>query len=46
MQGGPGKNGATPDPRSFQKALRSCAPILRDVGITLSTDVDAPPALP
>ncbi|MFD4599772.1 hypothetical protein ACFWPQ_17290 [Streptomyces sp. NPDC058464] len=46
VQGGPDKNGATPNPKSFQKALRSCAPTLKDVGITLSTDVDEPPALP
>ncbi|GGN12277.1 hypothetical protein [Streptomyces fuscichromogenes] len=46
VQGGPDKNGATPNPKLFQKALRSCAPILKDVGITLSTDADEPPALP
>lgn len=39
-------NGTAPTPRTFQKALKSCAPILKKVGITLSTNTDTPPPLP
>ncbi|MFJ9566557.1 hypothetical protein ACIRQQ_41805 [Streptomyces fuscichromogenes] len=46
VRGGPDRNGATPTPKLFRKALRHCAPVLEDVGITLSTGVDVAPALP
>ncbi|MEU6145335.1 hypothetical protein ABZ848_33930 [Streptomyces sp. NPDC047081] len=46
VQGGAAAHGATPTPKKFQKALKSCAPILKEVGITISTDVDQLPPLP
>ncbi|MFJ3666698.1 hypothetical protein ACIPSE_09615 [Streptomyces sp. NPDC090106] len=45
VQGGAEKEGTAPSPKKFRKALKHCAPILEEVGLTLSTDASGLPPL-